>query len=237
MSFWKLLTNPFQLGFAILLPIFMYLMFGANQDYSDIWLGHATVAATVLANMAIYGAIMSASTMGALVALERTSGVTRLFALTPLSPAVQMAARVLATLGVSAIVIVITYVVGHLTGARMEGQAWVTSGLAIVILSMLPATLGLAAGYATRSDAATALTSAITVIASFGSGMFIPLDQMGALFQQLAPWTPFFGIVQLVQLPLMGWEGMNWAWVVNYVAWTLIFAAVSVWGQRRDTGR
>lgn len=33
-TFWKELTNPFSLAFAIALPIFMYLMFGAGQDYS-----------------------------------------------------------------------------------------------------------------------------------------------------------------------------------------------------------
>ncbi|MCI1642576.1 MAG: ABC transporter permease [Actinomyces sp.] len=236
-SFAKLVTNPFSLAFAIGLPILMYLMFGANQDYSGIWAGHANVSATVLVNMALYGAVMTTSSAGANVSLERTSGVTRLFALTPLSPAAQIAARVLAGIGAAGVVIGVTYVFGALTGSRMEGSAWAVSALLLVVLAVLPTVLGLAAGFAVRSDGAFAATSIVTVLCSFLSGMFIPLEQMGSFFQSTAPWTPFHGIVQLVQLPLTGWDGFRWSWVANYAVWTLLFAGVAVWGQRRDTGR
>ncbi len=236
-SFWKLLTNPFSLSFAIALPIFMYLMFGANQEYSGYSVGHANVAATVLVSMAVYGAVMTTSSAGANVSLERTSGVTRLFALTPLSPAAQILARVVASLGVSAVVIAVTYVVGAATGAQMDGPVWALSAVLLVVLSILPAALGLAAGFAVRSDGAFAATSIVTVLCSFLSGMFIPLDQMGAFFQHMAPWTPLYGIVQLVQMPLVGWESFQWSWVLNYLVWTAAFAVVAVWGQRRDTGR
>lgn len=236
-SFWKLLTNPFSLGFAIFLPIFMYLMFGANQSYSDLWQGNANIAATVLVNMTIYGTIMTASSMGANVSLERTSGVSRLFAMTPLSSTAQILARVVASLGISAVVIAVTYVVGYLTGARMHPQAWLLSAAMIVVLTILPAAIGLATGFTVRSDGAFSVTSAITVIGSFASGMFIPLEQMGSFFQHLAPWTPLYGIVQLVQMPLAGWDSFTWTWVLNYAAWTLFFAALASWSSRRDTGR
>lgn len=236
-SFWTLLTNPFSLGFAIFLPIFMYLMFGANQSYSDIWQVNANVAASVLVNMAIYGTIMTSSSMGANVSLERATGVSRLFALTPLPPAAQILARVIASLGISTVVIAITYIVGYLTGSRMHASAWPLSAAMIIALSILPATIGLAAGFAVRSDGAFSVTSAITVVGSFASGMFIPLESMGAFFQHLAPWTPLYGIVQLVQMPLAGWDSFTWSWVVNYVVWTAIFGLLASWASRRDTGR
>ncbi len=236
-SFRKLLTNPFSLGFAIFLPIFMYLMFGANQSYSEHWQGSANVAATVLVNMTIYGTIMTASSMGANVSLERTSGISRLFAMTPMSSTAQILARVIASLGISAVVIAVTYVVGYLTGARMHPQAWLVSAAMIIVLSILPATIGLAAGFTVRSDGAFSVTSAITVIGSFASGMFIPLEQMGSFFQHLAPWTPLYGIVQLVQMPLAGWGFFTWTWVLNYAVWTLFFVALASWSSRRDTGR
>lgn len=236
-TFWKELTNPFSLAFAIALPIFMYLMFGAGQDYSDLLVAHGNTAATVLVNMAIYGAIMTTSSMGANVSLERTSGVTRLFALTPLSPAASIVSRVVASMGISAAVIAVAYAVGFMTGASMQWQAWLLSALLIVALSILPATLGLAAGFAVRTDGAFAATSIFTVIGAFGSGMFIPLDSMGEFFRTIAPWTPFSGIVNLVQMPLIGVDSFSWGWVANYVGWTLLFATVAVVAQRRDTGR
>lgn len=236
-SFWKLLTNPFSLAFAIALPIFMYLMFGAGQDYADEPLAHGNVAASVLLNMAIYGAIMTTSSMGANVSLERTSGVTRLFALTPLSSTASIVARVVASMGISAVVISLTYAVGFATGAKMEGWTWVSTAALIVALSVLPAALGLAAGFAVRTDGAFSLTSIFTVIGAFGSGMFIPLDAMGSFFRSIAPWTPFSGIVNIVQMPLSGTDNFSWGWVANFVGWTLVFAVVAVVAQRRDTGR
>jgi len=57
-TFWKNLTNPFSIGFAILLPIGMYFMFGTGQSYSDIWTVNGNVAATVLVSMTLYGVFM-----------------------------------------------------------------------------------------------------------------------------------------------------------------------------------
>lgn len=236
-TFWKLLTNPFSLGFSIALPIFMYLMFGANQEYSGNWSGHANIAATVLVSMSLYGVVMTASSAGANVSLERTSGVARLFALTPLSSGAQILARVIAAMGASAVVVAVAYVVGYATGSRMEPAAWASSAALLAALSVLPGSLGLAAGFAIRSDGAFAATSIFTVLSAFLSGIFIPLEQMGSFFKSLAPWTPLYGMAQLIQLPLEGWDLFEWSWVVNYAAWTLVFGAVAAWGARRDTGR
>lgn len=82
-----------------------------------------------------------------------------------------------------------------------------------------------------------AATSALTVLASFASGMFIPLNQMGQFWAELAPWTPFYGLVAMAQCPLFGLEHFEVKWLVNYLVWTGLFAALAIWSQRRDTGR
>lgn len=235
--FWKLLTNPFSLGFSIGLPIFMYLMFGAGQSYSDQWTGHANVAASVLVNMAVYGTIMTASSMGANVALERTSGISRLQALTPMSPLAYVSARICASALITIVVTSIVYAVGRFTGARMDASAWAGSFAMMVVVSVLPIALGLAAAFAVRSDGVFALTSAITVIGSFAAGMFIPLEQMGSFWARIAPYSPFYGLVKLVQAPLYGWDGLHWEWLANHLVWTALFALVAVSAQRRGTGR
>lgn len=49
-----------------------------------------------------------------------------------------------------------------------------------------------ATAFAVRSDGAFVGTNAIAVLGSFTSGMFIPLEQMGRFWADLAPWTPFY---------------------------------------------
>ncbi|MDO4259593.1 MAG: ABC transporter permease [Actinomycetaceae bacterium] len=236
-SFWKVLSNPFSIGFAILMPIFMYLMFAVGRDYSDIMVGNANVSAIILVNMATYGMILTTSSLAATVALERTSGVSRLYALTPISGATLLIARLVASMAVTAVVIAITYTVGYFTGSKMEWHAWIGTMVMIVVLSILPAALGFAAAYLVRSDAAFGVTSAFTVVSAFGAGIFIPLEQMGEFFKMLAPNTPFYGLSQLTITPVYGWSELKGDWVGNYLIWTVIFVLLAIWGQRRDTGR
>lgn len=236
-AFWKLFTNPFSLGFALLLPIFMYLIFGTGPQAGEQWVVNSNASAIVLVNMAVYGTIMTASSMGTNVALERTSGITRLYALTPISSAALITARVLASILLSLIVTAIVFSVGAATGARMGAATWASALAMMVAVTALPIALGLACAFGVRSDGAFALTSAITVIGSFAAGMFIPLQEMGALWQDLAPYTPFYGLVNMVQTPLYGWDAFEWGWLGNYLAWLSVFAVVAVWAQRRDTGR
>ncbi|PID97618.1 MAG: ABC transporter [Actinobacteria bacterium] len=236
-SLWKLLTNPFIIGFSIGLPIVMYTMFGVGKDYSDIWIGHANIAATILANMALYGVLVSASSMGTNVSLERISGVSRLFAMTPLSSSVIIFTRVLASLGVSIIVITVAYIFGYATQARMNPGTWITTGTFIVLSSILATVLGLAIGYAVRSDGAFAAASMIIVVCAFLSGMFIPLEEMGSFFKNLAPWSPFYGILNIVQYPMYEGGTFEWKWLAGALAWTVFFVIIAAWAQSRDTTR
>lgn len=236
-SFWKALTNPFSIAFSILLPIFMYSIFGMGTTYADNWIVHANVAATILVNMTLYGSITTTSAAGAVVALERTSGVSRLYALTPLSNSAIIIARVVSSLLISAVVITVTYLYGGLTGARMEASSWLLSALLMIGLSILPACIGLASAFSVRSDASFAMSSALIVLSSFAAGMFMPLEQMGKFFQVIAPYSPLYGLTNLVQLPLYGWDQFQWSFLFNYLAWTLIFAGIAIFFQKRDTGR
>ena len=79
---WPLLRHQFRhtvlypsnLGFALLLPVIMYFMFGAFQSYSSIWRGHSNVSAQVMFSMGAYGATMAAASIAAGVGIERASG-------------------------------------------------------------------------------------------------------------------------------------------------------------------
>ena len=71
---------------------------------------------------------------------------------------------------------------------------------------------------------------------SFAGGLFIPLSQFPQILQDIAQWTPLYGLNQLVHAPMLG-VGVQWAWAVNAVAWLVIFAGGAVWRFRKDTAR
>lgn len=231
------LTNPFIIGFALVLPIVMYFIFGNGKPYSLIELPHGNYAADTLVLMTAYGVTFTTSSLGANIALERAGGVSRLFALTPLPPLVHLLCRLVTGSVVALLIVLVTFGIGAFTDARMTAGAWVASALVILAVSVLPAALGVACGYLVRHDGTFALVSGILVVSSFASGMFIPLEEMGSTLQTVAPWTPLYGLVQVVQCPLLGTDVLTWKVGVNLVAWFAVFVGLGVVAQRRDTGR
>lgn len=236
-SFLKLVLNPAMFAFALILPIFMYMMFGAGQEYSKEWAINANIGATVLVSMTLYGVMIAAASAATVVALERTSGISRLFALSPVGSGAFIFSRLIAAISMSALVIVITYTFGYATGARMRPEAWVESGLITLAASVISAALGLALAFLMRSDTAFAVINGVVVLGAFLAGMFIPISSMGSIFKTLAPYSPFYGLFNLSQLPLYGFDNFEWKWVISTVAWFVPMALLAVWAQRRDTDR
>ena len=210
-AFLKLVANPAMFGFALILPIFLYMMFGAGQEYSREWAVNANVGATVLVSMTLYGVMIAGASAATVVALERTSGTSRLFALTPVSSGAFIFSRLVAAISMSALI--------------------------VLAAAMMSATLGLALGFLLRSDTSFAVINGVVVLGAFLAGMFIPIDSMGSFFKSIAPGSPFYGIFYLSQLPLYGFDSFKWTWVISAAAWFIPFVVLAVWAQHRDTDR
>jgi ABC-2 type transport system permease protein len=52
----------------------------------------------------------------------------------------------------------------------------------------------------------------------------------------LAQYTPLYGLSYLVHAPQLG-GGVQLKWVLNAVAWLVIFTAGAIWRFRKDTAR
>jgi ABC-2 type transport system permease protein len=71
---------------------------------------------------------------------------------------------------------------------------------------------------------------------SFAGGLFIPISQFPQTVQDICKWTPLYGLNQLVHTPLLG-NGVDWTWVVNVLAWLVIFVGGAALRFRQDTSR
>lgn len=228
--------NPWNLGFAVGLPIVMYLMFGTGQEHSLIDVGNGNVAATILVSMALYGAIITSASTGASISVERAQGWSRQMALTPMRSHWYITAKIIASVFVAGIVVSMTFIVGALTDAGMEVPIWFSSALLIIAGTLITAAMGLAVGYWMRSDAAYGVMGGATALLAFFSGMFFPLEQMAEIFQNIAPYSPLYGINKLAQAPIYG-DGFEWGALINAISWLAIFAILAVAGRNRDTER
>jgi ABC-2 type transport system permease protein len=232
----RMLRNRRTVIFSVVMPVVFFLLFGTGKSYSDESAGHGNVAAFVMVSMALYGAMLSTTGGGAMVAVERSQGWSRQLRLTPLTSTAYIAVKVLVAMLLGGLSVVVTYTAGALSGAHMDGSVWVVTGLAVWVGSLVFAAFGVFMGYLLPSENVMQILGPGLALFAFLGGLFLPLDQMGSTFRAIAHVTPMYGLNQVVHAPLTG-DAPGWAAVVNVAVWLAVFVGGAVWRFGRDTAR
>jgi ABC-2 type transport system permease protein len=233
----RLLRNRRTMIFTLVMPVIFFLIFGLNRSYANNSAGRGNVSAFIMISMALYGAVLSTASGGAMVSIERASGWSRQLRVTPLSAVAYIVIKMLTSLVLGLGAVVAVYVVGSVTHkASMPVHLWVVTALCVWIGSLLFAAFGLFIGYLLPSENVMQIIGFALMLFAFGGGLFIPLSQFSSTLQTMASFTPLFGLNQLVHYPLVG-GALNSSWVVNLAAWLAIFVSGAVWRFRRDSER
>ena len=138
-----------------------------------------------------------------------------------------------------ALIIGALFVLGAtLGGVRMPATQWVSLGL-VLLLGALPfSAMGLAFGYLVGPNSAPAVLNLVWLPMAFASGLWIPIHQLPAFVQGIAPALPPYHFAQLALGTVGAAEGGSQALhAVVLLAFTAFFLAVAAWGFRRDEGR
>jgi ABC-2 type transport system permease protein len=233
----RLTRNPRTVIIAIAVPVVFFLLFGSGKHYDTLRDGHGNVAAFVMISLALYGAVLATTFGGAMVSMERAQGWSRQLRLTPLSPVAYIVMKIMTALVLGACSVGAVYVAGLLTHkASMSAGLWIATGFSVWVGSLLFAAFGLFLGYLLPAENVMQLIGLIVGLLAFAGGLFIPVSQYAQSVQDIAKWTPLYGLNELVHTPLLG-NGVDWTWVVNVLAWLIIFGWGAVWRMRTDTGR
>ena len=236
----RLLRNRRTVIFALVIPAVFFLLFGLNKAYADDRAGHGNVSAFILASMALYGAVLATTSGGAMVSIERAAGWSRQLRITPLSPAAYIVIKMLTAMVLGAAAVIAVYVVGIITGVPAMnsgyGYLWIVTPLCVWVGSLVFAAFGLFMGYLLPTENVMQFLGIALMLFAFGGGLFIPLDTYPHVLQELAKFTPLYGLNELVHAPQRG-GGVQMVWVLNAVAWLVIFAGGAVWRFRKDTAR
>jgi ABC-2 type transport system permease protein len=233
----RLLRNRRTVLFTMVLPVFFFLAFGLNSAYANQPIGHGNYSAFIMISLALYGAVLATTSGGAMVSIERTAGWSRQLRLTPLSPVAYIAIKMLTALVLGLSSLTAVYIVGGITGKpTMPVYLWVVTALCVWVGSLIFAAYVLFMGYLLPTENVMQILSFTLVLFAFAGGVFVPLNQFPKLFQQIAEFTPLYGLNYLVHAPFLG-EGVHVAWVANAVIWLAIFAGGAAWLLRKDTAR
>ena len=223
--------------FAIVLPVVLFLLIATHQVYAHEREGLGNVSAFIMVSVALYGAVLATTSGGAMVSIERAAGWSRQLRLTPLAPAAYVAIKLMTALTLGASSVIAVYVVGIISHRpSLPVWLWIVSGLCVWVGSLVFAAFGLFMGYLLPTENVMQFLGIGVFLLSLLGGLFYPLSSFPQLFQDIAKFTPLYGLNELVHAPLLD-QGVHLTWIVNVVAWLIIFSAGAIWRMRRDTAR
>ncbi|WP_020013985.1 ABC transporter permease [Promicromonospora sukumoe] len=232
----RMLRDRRTVLFSLLVPPAVFLWAGTSAENRATEIAPGTnLTASLLVSVALYGALLTATSGGAGVAVERAQGWTRQLRLTPLAPWAYVQAKVLASMVLGAGSVLVTFAAGAFAGARMPVSAWVLCALAAWAGSLVFAAFGLLMGYLLPTDGVLKYLNLILTALAFAGGLFLPFSD-GTPMAALSRVMPTFGLAELARAPLGG-GSLEVVAVVNIVAWAAIFLAGAAWRFRTDTAR
>jgi ABC-2 type transport system permease protein len=232
----RMLRNRRTVLFTLLMPVLLYLLIGTSSQYSGDTEGSGNVSAYILISMAVYGAVLASTSGGAMVATERALGWSRQLRLTPLSPVAYIVVKSIVALGLGALSVIAVNVAGAINGkATMPTHVWVSAALIAWAGSIVFGAFGLFMGYLLPSENVMQLLGPLLAGLAVVGGVWFPIDEHSTL-GHIAQFTPIYGLAQLARWPLEG-GSLHLTWILNIVAWLVVFVAGAAWRMRKDTAR
>jgi ABC-2 type transport system permease protein len=228
----RLLRNRRTVVVTLVVPVVLFLLFKSNKRVVAL----SGTAATTTIGIAVYGAMLAATSGGAMVSIERALGWSRQLRLTPLSPAAYIAIKLVIAMLLGLTSVVVVYVVGAIDGVEMTPGTWVLTGLLAWATSFVFAAFGLFMGYLLPSENVMQIIGPILGVFSLLGGLFIPVSLLPSVMQDIAPYMPTFGVAAIARFPLVGGP-FDPTWLLSVVLWTAAFAAAATILFRRDTRR
>ncbi|MGB7237830.1 MAG: ABC transporter permease [Rhodococcus sp. (in: high G+C Gram-positive bacteria)] len=234
----RLVRNRRTVVFTLVMPPVFFVIFGTQSDFtSNYAFAQGNVTAFVAISMAVYGAMLAATSGGAMVSVERAQGWSRQLRLTPLRPVAYIVTKMIVamTMGLASVLVVFAVAAGF--GADMPIWVWVSSGIIAWLGSSVFAAFGLFMGYLLPSENVMQILGPVLAVLAFAGGLFVPLADSG-WFADIAKFTPLYGLATVARAPFTEPSfGTLVVAVINLVVWAGLFIAGAAVLFRRDTKR
>ncbi|WP_072802420.1 ABC transporter permease [Rhodococcoides yunnanense] len=234
----RLIRNRRTVVFTLVMPPVFFVIFGTQSDFRvNYAFAHGNVTAFIAISMAVYGAMLAATSGGAMVSVERAQGWSRQLRLTPLHPVAYIVTKMLVAMTMGLASVIVVFIVAAAFGADMPIWVWVATGVIAWLGSSVFAALGLFMGYLLPSENVMQVLGPVLAVLAFAGGLFVPLAD-GGWFTAVAKFTPLYGLATVSRAPFTDPSlGTLAVAVLNLVLWAGVFVVGAAILFRRDTKR
>ncbi|MCS4490569.1 ABC transporter permease [Corynebacterium sp. ES2794-CONJ1] len=224
------------------LPVALYIIFGAAQDYQGVTLKGGNVEAYILIGLALYGGVVAAVNTAGSAVVDQNSGWGRMMATTPLRLRHYIAAQICTIFAFTMLPVAAVLATGYMLGARMD--EWILTFFVTVAVAVPFGFYGLLwASFLPSSTSITIATTSIVLLAFLGN-LFMPMPEA---IVRWGEWTPMFGSGVLARYFVA--EGSQFTQdaglmttslalaFANFGIWTTILVTGCIYAATRDKNR
>lgn len=124
----RVFRNRRTLILTLALPVIFFFLFNTGRRGAALQASEgAHYEALVMIGLAVYGAMLAATSGGAMVSIERAQGWSRQLRLTPLRPPAYIAIKLLTAMTLGLLSVLAMCVVGAISGVQLSIGVWVAS--------------------------------------------------------------------------------------------------------------
>jgi ABC-2 type transport system permease protein len=229
----RLLRNRRTVLLTLVVPVVLALLFSQSKRVKS---APSDVEALTTIGLAVYGAMLAATSGGALVSVERALGWSRQLRLTPLRPPAYIAIKLTSAMILGLCSVVIVYAVQLAHGVSMSTAQWLLTGLLAWLGGLVFATFGIFMGYLLPTENVMQVLGPVLAVFALFGGLFVPVSLLPSAIQSFAPYMPPYGVAGIARYPVSG-GAFDATWVLSAAIWALVFAAGAAWLFTRDTRR
>ncbi|MDC7772476.1 ABC transporter permease [Priestia megaterium] len=210
--------------FIIILPVVFYLTYtqlfnSSAQMHGTTWANYSMVS------LAAFGVIGNAITfLGTKLAHEKGNKWYSFLKVSPIPEYLYNVSRVITLCILSAAIILILFAVGYgVEGVRLPASQWISIFLVLLLGSVVFASLALIIGC--FKSAAQPIGTMLYLILSFIGGLWMPVEAMPSLMQNIAKFTPTYHYAKLAW-DILGNKAFPMSSLLILVIYTIFFLLV-----------
>ena len=193
----KLLRAPDFVAPVVLLPVLLFVLFGAASLDETIDHGRR-IGPLIAASFASFGVLgVVVFTFGEAIGAERGQGWLRLMRATPLPGPIFLGAKLAAGLVLALLFFAVLIPVATLAGAGVDAAGWLRVASVAILGGAALAPLGFVVGFVVRPNAVAAVTLLLYLPLSYASGMWTPYELLPEVVQRVAPFLPTYHVASL----------------------------------------
>ena len=170
------------------------------------------------------------------IASERSTPWESFLRTLPLPPLLRLAARLLAAMVFAVVAGAIVVVVAHLiTPVNVAGERWIPLAAALLAGGFTMGFAGIAIGYWFRPKTAQPVATMAWLLLAYLGGLWAAPSQLPGWTENISPYMPTRLWGEVTWPAVLGETASLTDWF-GLAAYAAIFAALAVWGYRRDEG-